>query len=270
MRHRCFYMAGVLVTSVLCSPLLQAEYPDVDLLVVRDGWGDVERATVQKVLESTAGELWKYFPDRKLQPIIVKPNGGPIVLFNRGPGDEYFVHLDTGETYWSQYAYQFGHEFCHILCNYDTDDTGNKWFEESICEMASLFVLRRMGETWKTQPPFDHWKSFAPNMTAYAEQLIEKNSLDDSTTLAQWYGEHRHDLHGSSTKRELNNIIAVALLPLFEESPQHWESVTWLNHGQPNEPQRLVAYLADWRRHCPEKHHSFVDNVSAVFGITLD
>jgi len=261
----------LLLVSVVSLPaVLQAEHPDVDLLVVRDGWGDIQRATVQKVLESTASELWRYFPDRKLPPIIVKPKGGPIVLFKRGPEDEYFLHLDTGETYWSQYAYQFGHEFCHILCNYDADDTGNDWFEESICEMASLFVLRRMGETWKTNPPFDHWKNFAPKLTNYADRIIKQNSIDDSTTLAQWYGDHRGDLHGSSTKRELNNIVAVALLPLFEKSPEHWISVMWLNNGQPKEPQRLKAYLADWRQNCPEKNRPFVDEVAALFGITLE
>ena len=119
------------------SFVASAEPKPIDLLVVRDGWGDVRRDTVEKVLQSTAAELWKYFPDRKLPPIIVQPRGGPITLFQRGPGGEIFIRLNTGQTYWSQYAYQFAHELCHVLCKYDRDKTGNKWFEESICETGN-------------------------------------------------------------------------------------------------------------------------------------
>ena len=84
---------------------------------------------------------------RTLEPILVEPKGGPITLFRRGPKGEYLVRLNTGDRHWAQHAYQFAHEFTHILANYDEHERRNKWFEESICEMASLFVLRRMSET---------------------------------------------------------------------------------------------------------------------------
>jgi len=66
-----------------------------------------------------------------VSPILVEAKGGPIVLFRRGKNDEIFVRLDTGGYLWAQYSYQFAHEFCHILCRYDQDKTGNKWFEET-------------------------------------------------------------------------------------------------------------------------------------------
>ena len=87
---------------------ISASAAEPDILVVRDGWQE-DRDTVRKVLESTARELSKYFPDRNLAPIIVYPKGGPIVYFKRGVGNEYIVHLDTGKTYWAQYAFQFSH-----------------------------------------------------------------------------------------------------------------------------------------------------------------
>lgn len=118
---------------------------------------------VEKVLYSAAGELWVFFPDRSLKPILVEPKGGPITLYKRGPNGEFRVRLATGKTYWSQYAFQFAHEFCHVLCNYREDGRGNKWFEEALCEVASLFALGRMAETWKTAPPYPNWKSYAPH-----------------------------------------------------------------------------------------------------------
>lgn len=235
---------------------------------MRDGWQE-DRDTVRKVLESTARELSKYFPEQKLDPIIVYPNGGPIVYFKRGPGNEYIVHLDTGKTFWAQYAFQFSHELCHIYCRYDEDQHGNDWFEESVCEMASLFVLRKMSESWKSDPPFDHWKDFAPRLADYAEDRLQDSRLKEGQTLADWYQMHRTELHGSTKKRALNQVVAGELLPLFEAAPEHWEAVWYLNAAQTDQPQACERYLADWREHAPEQHRDFIRQVAAKFGVEI-
>jgi hypothetical protein len=247
-----------------------AKNPLPDIQVVRDGWGQAAPATVKRVFESTAREIWKHCPNRKLSPIIVSAKGGPIVLYDRGPNGEFVVRLNTGDLYWSQYAYQFAHEFCHILCNYDQDKTGNKWFEESICEMASLFALRRMGESWKTLPPFGHWKGYAKHLTAYAEDRMKKSRLPKDKTLVDWYERHAERLHGTAVDRELNNVVATALLPLFEADPQHWAAVAYLNHGKPEKPQTFAEFLTDWHKHCPKRHRDFVTRVAKEFGVELD
>jgi hypothetical protein len=243
--------------------------PAPDILVVRDGW-EADRDTVRKVLESTAAELWQYFPQRELKPLVVYPKGGPITLFRRGPCGEIVIRLNTGKTFWAQYAFQFAHEFCHVLCGYDVDNHGNDWFEESLCELASIFVLRRMGQTWQTGPPFDHWKSFAPHLTSYAEDLIEPCRLGDGKTLAEWYGQHAEGLRAPAASRDLNRVVAVALLPIFEESPEHWEAVGHLNDASPDKPQPFAQFLADWRRHAPPKHHAFIGRIASQFGVAID
>lgn len=49
---------------------------------------------------------------------------------------------------WSQAAFQFAHELCHY-CIPD-DVPGNlRWLEESICQTASVFFLRRLTQFWK-------------------------------------------------------------------------------------------------------------------------
>ena len=130
---------------------------------------DASLRDVEKVLYSAADELWRYFPERSLPPLLVEPKGGPIVLFRRGPEGEYYVRLNTGNTYWSQYAFQFAHEFGHVLCGYREGERCNKWFEESLCETASLFALRGMSLTWKSDPPYPNWKSYAPALRDYAK-----------------------------------------------------------------------------------------------------
>ena len=259
----------VALILILQTVPVQAEDRRLDLLVVRNGWGDVNRDTVERLLYSVADTLWQHFPERKLNSIIVRPNGGPITLYQRGPGGEILIRLNTGSTYWSQYTYQFAHEFCHVLCNYDADPHGNDWFEESICEMASLFALRQMGEGWKTNPPFAHWKNYARHLTQYADDRMAKAQLPPGQTLAQWYETHAKQLHGSATKRDLNAVIANALLPMFEKQPQHWEAVTYLNDGRPTQAQTFQAYLRDWYINSPEKHRPFISKIAQEFGLRI-
>lgn len=84
---------------------------------------------IHAVCRSAADQLLVHMPD--LEPVAVvvaKGEHGPIALFERGENGEYRVRLDTGGTYWSQYAYQFAHELCHVLCRYEDDYKGNLWF----------------------------------------------------------------------------------------------------------------------------------------------
>src|SRR5450759_2591810 len=65
----------------------------------------------------------------------------PVTHFERGPSGEIRVELNVEGPYWAQFAFQFGHEMCHVLCEYGDYPNPNKWFEETLCETASLFVL---------------------------------------------------------------------------------------------------------------------------------
>lgn len=227
-------------------------------------------ATVGKVLHATASELWQYFPDRKLDPILVEPRGGPIVLFKRGKQGEYFVRLNTGETYWSQYIYQFAHETCHILCRYREGDESNKWFEESLCELASLFVLRQMADRWEKQPLFGHWKGYEKSMRTYAQDRIKLGALPENTTLAQWRAKHAEALGKNATDRAMNQVVAVALLPLFEKSPEHWAAVWHLNEGDGKKARSFEEYLKNWHDHTPAKHQAFVRSIAAAFEVRIE
>lgn len=220
---------------------------------------------VQRVLDAAASELWCHFPDRTLEPILVEPKGGPIALHARGPDGEYRVRLATGGTLWAQYTFQFAHELGHILCGYDADPHRQKWFEESLCELASLFVLRRSAETWKTSPPYAHWTSYAPALADYAQERLK--GLPEGTSLEAWYRENAAALEKDATDRARNNVVAAALLPLFEEDPSRWEAVTWLNTEKLDETHTFAQVLGAWKRNAPEKHRAFIEEVARRFGI---
>lgn len=233
-----------------------------------DAW-HASMPDVQKVLASAAGEIWKNFPERNLPPIEVEPQGGPVTNFRRGLHGEYLVQLDTSGLQWSQYAYQFAHEFCHIMCNYRQGNRNNKWFEESLCEMASIYSLRAMAQTWKTDPPYPNWKNYAPALQNYADDLIKKGQLPEGKTLAQWFAGQREALVKDPLQREKNRVLAVALLPMFEQAPEHWQAVQYLNLGDTGWARSFEICLADWEAQCPERDKAFVREIAKKLGIEV-
>jgi hypothetical protein len=258
-----------LIMLALAACCMAAQPPRLELRIDREGWGSAVLGDVEAVLGSAADQLLPHFPGIELPPVRVSPRGGPIVLHRRGEDGSIIMRLNTGDTFWSQYAFQFAHELCHILCRYDTDPTGNKWFEETICELASLYTLRSMGQAWQTRPPYPNWKGYARHLTAYAQKRIDDSPLPDGLTLAQWYRRNAEALGANATDRGKNTIIAAALLPLFEREPRHWAAVWHLNDATPTSPQSFEAYLADWHAHVPAEHRAFVRAIAGEFGIRL-
>jgi hypothetical protein len=113
---------------LIASHAAGAGHQPLDLRPAADAdWGG-RIQDVEKVLCSAAEALWIYFPGRNLRPILIEPKGGPITLYRRGPNGEHLVRLNTGNRLWAQHAFQFAHEFAHILANYDEHERRNKWF----------------------------------------------------------------------------------------------------------------------------------------------
>jgi hypothetical protein len=264
-----FIGAVLLLAGSRAHSAQPADPPALRLQIVADGWGNAVQPDVRKVLESAGSVLVRHFPGVELPPLQISPRGGPIVLHDRLSDGTIQIHLDTGDQYWSQYAFQFGHELCHVLCRFDQDPTGNLWFEESLCEMASLFVLRRMSETWASEPPYPNWKDYAPSLATYARERMDQAKLPAGQSLAAWYREHARALAKNATDRDLNLVVATALLAKFESQPQHWAAVHYLNVGRPVAPQPFTDYLGDWHANVPAEHRPFVAEIADEFGIKI-
>jgi hypothetical protein len=236
------------------------------IIPAENGWEGGGINDIKKVLYSSAQELWKYAYDQKLDPIIVhNAHGGPIVYYKRGRNNEYRVKLDTGGTYWSQYAFQFSHEFCHILCRYKEADKTNLWFEETLCETASLFSLRAMSKTWEKNPPYPNWKGYRTSLFGYAKGRIDAHALPNSQSLATWYKANADHLEKNATDRPKNTTAAIELLPLFEKTPANWGAVSFINTGRTKEPQSFATYLDNWQKNCPAEYKPFVQEIIGLF-----
>jgi hypothetical protein len=261
------------MTRLAMLALLAALAQDrpLTIRVVRDGWGEADVADITKVLESAGGALTANVPGLRLPPIeVARSQTDPITLFERSPAGEIRVRLNVEGRHWAQFSFQFAHEMGHILCGYAEYPNPNKWFEETVCEAASLFALGRMAETWKTEPPYPSWKDYAASLQKYRDERAARAALPAGTTLAAWVREREPSLRQDGTQRELYLVMAAAILPLFEQTPEGWAALATLNAVRGDAKRSFRDYLRDWSRSAPEKHHPFVAKIAERFGVAID
>jgi len=239
------------------------------LLADDEEWEGARAVDIVAVLESAGHALLRHVPAADLPTVVVTARGGPILLYDRSPEGHVRIRLDTGGTFWSQYGFQFGHEMCHLLCRSSPRLTTHRWFEEALCETASLFVLRRMAEAWADDPPYPHWRRYAPRFEDYALGRLAESPRPPEMPLAVWYARHRDELRERPTDRANGVAIAAALLPLFEAEPDLWAAIHWLNAAEPPEPATFPDYLAAWWRRVPPPQRPAVEAIAREFGIAV-
>ena len=218
------------------------------LIVENGNWGGVSLSVIHAVVESAYAVLVEAFEKKPEDIIHVIPwnQEYPLAVYDRRP---YQMYLSARDTYWSQYVYQFSHELCHILTNFDrAKQHRHKWFEESLCELSSIFVLHRLAETWAESPPASVLEAadFAPNHGEYAESIKAKYIMSSNKNISRWFAENIAVLETSSVQRELNGVVAVALLDCFCENPSLWSECGWLNHWDPKGDETFPDYLDSW------------------------
>ena len=250
----------------------------LSIQVLPGDWGGADREDVERLLKSVARELWIYFPGRALNSIVVAPTARhPVAGYAKGPEGEYFVYLSARGRHWSQYAYQFAHEFTHILSNYERTGRSvvrrNQWFDESLCEAASLFALRRLGATWMKGElvPYPQWKTYGVALQSYAQDLLTQphRALSPKITLADWYQRNAEALDRDPYLRDRDELVAGMLLPLFEDNPEAWAAISYLNLDETDSTGPFQGYLANWYRNTPEPQRQFVAKIVELFGFPV-
>ena len=266
-------MRNCVILSIL---LLTRAVSADDRLVLRiepEGWGDASPDDIGKVLESAGSELLGFVPPaRPLRIHVVPHDKAPQVDFQRADDGEYTVRLNVKGRFWAQFAFQFGHELCHIVSNYDRRNDNrlgaeNQWFDETLCEAASLFVLDRMAGTWKEQPPYPNWKGFAPALADYAATRLKEVPSPPRDKLPVWFDGQLDGLRADPYQRDKHRVIAAHLFALLKEHPADWEAVRSLNLGRPDPANSFEAYLENWYFSVPKDRKPFVKSVVEMLGV---
>ena len=270
-------LAGLAVRARAAS--LPAAGRRLDFEIVGD-FGAAPRENIEAVLRSAAESIWRHCPNTRWEVPgfhVYLNQDWPIVLNDHRPDGRIAIGLATQGTYWAQYAFQFAHEFGHALAGHSNDwrrldirsPRPHHWLEEALCETASLFALRAMSVTWRTQPPYPNWRSFASALAAYAEERLEETTraLPAGFVFNDWFRAEEASLRADPVQRAKNNRIALHLLPLFEAEPAGWESLTSWNRTPSRTDSSLADRFTDWAKDAPPAQRGLIGRLGTRFGV---
>ena len=144
-----------------------------------------------------------------------------------------------------------------------------EWFEEAICELCSIFTLRRMAEAWSTNPPYPDWLEYCSSLDEYAEDLISdgEDNIPDNLEFDEWFPAVLPTLKKNPYLRKENLTIAASLLEDFENNELLWEAVGFLNTWECLETDTFEDYFEKWKHSSPRDIRSGISTIKSVFGV---
>lgn len=238
----------------------------VDVQVAHGDWGNAPLENVAVVLMSVAQQFQIAATDRRVDPIRVYPSadGPPRTLFDRDPDGRVRINIPCKGTLWSQLAYQFAHEFCHVMANFRSPVQHRfHWIEESICETASLFALLKMAKAWEETPPYSNWRDYSGALRSYAQDRLAdpRHQVPNGVTFNEWLSRTVTLLESDAYRREDNNVVAARLLPIFASEERCWRAVQYMNLGDANEVTSSADYFAQWSAKSPPEFRGCVNRL---------
>ncbi len=277
-----------ILASVVCS-IAWADGGDVpakksgsrklglSIQVQGSGWGRGKKESIETVLYAVADELMSRLPGKLAAPIVVThTDGPPVAVYGRGNRGEYRIRLHARDDNWHLYVYEFAHELCHVLSNYDAhvpEGSGvrrdNQWFEETLCETASLFTLKNLARNWEQALPGPEWAGEAERLRKFFDLLIAEGHrrLPPEAPLAGWLRDNEAALRANPYLREKNEVLANLLLPLFEHNPENWQALGYMNLDPDDARSSLRTYLGRWYTNAPLEHRDVVAGVLALLSL---
>ena len=237
------------------------------IVVPQADWGVAQRGNIEWLLSDVASHMTRCLRAPLKGDVCVIP--GPVtsvpMTYYRGNREQPFVvQLTARDTKWSQFAYQFSHELCHILSDYEhLRNNPNQWFHESICELASAFTIRQMATHWLKCPPYPNWVDYATSLSEYANELVSRreHQLPADMTLSTWLASVEGVLREDPYQRDKNAVVAYSLLHVFESEPTGWNAIRNL----PDSSAMLKDYLHDWWLRVDIVDRPFVNSIIQLF-----
>lgn len=235
---------------------------NVWLLGDSDQWGGAGISVLKVVLQSVIEEFNTLVGVSPKEQLLVMPD------LNRGypeccrlSNGTFVIFLSArGDNNWSQFIYQFAHEYCHRLIGgpMDGELETTFWFEESVCEMSSMFLLKRMTERWSSmntsilggRESSDVVKAlftlnrYTPINIPYLQNLLQKNPPID-VPLHEWLNTNMSTLSEQEYHRDLYNQISCVLFGLFSSFPALWRILPFLYRPTAAEYSDFQTFITD-------------------------
>ncbi len=240
-------------------------------------WGQASVENIRVLLENVALHFQEVLRDeQKIDgnlTVFYHPNN-PTFLGNKL--DEYKIGIAVTDRYWDNFSYQFGHEFLHLMQHHDYDrkfTRQNNWFREALAELANLWVIRRMSETWAYRAPYDNWINYRHHLLDYANNwMMSRPEVQYAGTGAKWLAEYEDYLRlnfGSIPGENHYAIVAqlsYKFLPIFEENPEAWNAVRQM----PASPSKMSDYMRQWYNTVDTEDKPYVKAIAEVMAIEIE
>jgi hypothetical protein len=182
-------------------------------------WGDVIPQDVVCLLDNVIDTFYENLElDQILNKnikIIHSSKHYPQLSHPRYCTEKSIIYLHINGKKWDKYTYQFAHELCHYIIDKPSPESVGRfdWLEESLCELASFFCLKKMSQTWQINPPYSNWCDYAICLEKYPEN--QRPIRKDTKPFADWLEENIEELSKKRYMRDENAIIAWRLFSLF-------------------------------------------------------
>jgi len=173
-----------------------------------------------------------------------------------------WIIVDIGERDWSRLAYQFGHEFGHVMCNIwspegnSANPSAAAWLEEALAEAVSIRGLGALADRWATNPPFPNDQAFAGAIRQYRDHLVTKYRTSaaeaGATDLKAWFRGNREVLAANGDIGGPTSAAVSAVLAEMTTDPAGIEALGALNRWPPQSGLSLEDYLSLWTRSSAE------------------
>lgn len=257
--------------------ILPVQISDANLNIIVEPhakWGNAPTSNIKALCENVALHFNEQLRDEHKingKLTIVYNPGNPIVWYPWVSGlgkNEYKIGLTVTGTFWAQFSYQFAHEFGHIMHNFEkTLDKENSWFRESICELANLWVIKKMGKTWATRAPYPNWVGWRHNLTNYANTLMSRAEVQYAGTGAEWLSQWESKMRTDTTIFDYARVsqLSYKFLPIFEDNPEAWNAIRQM----PISTARMSDYMKIWYSEVSVLDKQFVKQMADVMGISV-
>lgn len=161
--------------------------------------------------------------------------------------DCHFIYLSSKGNYWCQWIYQFAHEYCHHLINGEMtgEIVGLKWFEETLCELSSMYHLQKIYDSWHSFPLFSEQYLYSPSLQGHIRNIYSDNyPLYAASTRPGFLCSWLPILEQSKYHRDYYNALAFRMLPLFLDNPHLWKIILHIGDSrQWDSLEDLFAHL---------------------------
>ncbi|MDB5822139.1 MAG: hypothetical protein JWR21_843 [Herminiimonas sp.] len=258
-------------SPVLKRSTVSQDKRDYSIHVANGDWGDAKPEEIEILLNEITAEMLTHFPNRRIASIEVSSSSlRPVVLYEKGPENQYRILLAAKGRNWGEYIYEFSHELFHVLANYENhrspQGARHQWFEEMMCETVSLYNLKRLSTGWKEAAPRGEWVSSGPELARFTQRALSDShrQLPPNTSLPQWFQQNRSSLLGNPYLRNKNEIVAMLFLPILEQN-RDWRAVSFLNLQRTQEAKSFREYLEGWYGDTPTAHRDLIVRTMKLF-----